>query len=72
MDTGTSASLNGRAKYFMLGIVIRGLRIFTDIHRGKLFRAPYILRNGGTGNTEVIESHVTFAQMMPFRRTGPR
>ena len=56
----------------MLGVIIRGLWVFADMHRGELFGASYIFRDGGTSNTEVIESHVAFAQMMPFRRTGLR
>ena len=43
LETGTAASLDGRTEDFIFGIVVRGLRVLTDMYRGELLGASHIL-----------------------------
>ena len=56
----------------MFFIVIRGMRILADVPPSKLLRAPHVFRDRRTGESEIVERHVTFAFVMPFRIPGMR
>ena len=50
----------------MLRIPVGRLRVLADEHRREAPRPPHVLRHGGIGDTEVVEGHVPFAEMVPL------
>jgi len=62
--------MKGRTQDAVFFVVVRCLRIVTGKHVGKTAGTPFVFRNRRVCDTEVVEGHVAFAQMMPLHRLG--
>ena len=67
---GAPAGLRRRSEYLVLGIVIRSKGILADVPVRKLLRSAHVFRDRRTGDAEIVERHVAFALVMPFRIAG--